>query len=82
MQAKLTLRIDEKSIIFAKMYSKETQQSISKIVESYFMGLATMTKSESLIENLPPLVRTLRGCLIGTNVTEQDYKKYLEDKYK
>jgi len=81
MQTKLTLRLNKKSIILAKSYAKKTHQSISKIVEDYFVGLATANKSTPLPSHLPPLVSTLRGCLSGTHLSKEDYKKYLEEKY-
>jgi len=44
MQTRLTLRMDEELIRFAKKYSKETGQSISSIVANYFKGLRGKAK--------------------------------------
>lgn len=55
MQKKLTLSIDEDLIKFAHHFSKETNQSISKIVEEYFLQLKTQENKNKVhprIENL------------------------------
>ncbi|KGE72124.1 DUF6364 family protein [Spirochaeta lutea] len=41
MNKKLTLNVDESIIDFAHEYSKKTHQSISNIVENYFIHLKT-----------------------------------------
>lgn len=81
MKTKLTLRLDKKIIDLAKRFSKKTKQPISKMVENYFVGLGNTDKSISLDENLPPLVKSLRGCLAGADISIEDYKKHLEKRY-
>jgi len=55
MQKKLTLSIDENLIKFAHNFSKETNQSISKMVEEYLLQLKKHNNDNSInprIENL------------------------------
>ncbi len=55
MQKKLTLSIDEELIKFAHHFSKETNQSISKMVEEYLLRLKKHNDEDSVnprIENL------------------------------
>jgi len=33
-------------------------------------------------KDMPPITRSLNGILKGCNLKEEDYKKYLEEKYK
>jgi len=79
MITKLTLRMDDKLIESAKEYSAQTGKSVSRIVADLF----EIIKNEKLekAETLPPTVRSLRGVLKGRQIDEQDYKKYLEEKF-
>ena len=78
MGTKLTLRIDERLIEKAKSYAKRRGKSVSALVADYFSLLDT---EESRKEKLPPKVASLRGILKGKEVSIEDYKKYLEEKY-
>ena len=71
MNKKLTLNIDDSIIIFAHKYSKNTHQSISSIVEKYFISLKNMTNNRNLsksteemygiLSNMPlPDIKTMR----------------------
>jgi len=79
MNTKLTLRLDRNLIEFAKEYSAKTGKPLSRIVADLF----TLIKNEKIKkkDKLPPTVSSLRGILKDANVTERDYKKYLEEKY-
>ncbi len=79
MTTKLTLRIDEKLIKAAKKYSAQKGKSVSKLVTEYFQLITNEKLKEE--ENLTPTVRSLKGILKGKELTEQDYKKHLEEKY-
>jgi hypothetical protein len=79
MTTKLTLRIDEKLIKAAKKYSAQKGKSVSKLVTEYFQLITNEKLREE--ENLTPTVRSLKGILKGKELTEQDYKKHLEEKY-
>ena len=79
---KLTLRLDRDLIRRAKVYSKATGKSISQIVADYF---ATLPDAREAVPRLTPIVASLRGVLQGMAVqgkaVEDDYYRYLEEKY-
>ncbi|MCB1034958.1 MAG: antitoxin [Acidobacteria bacterium] len=78
MNTKLTLRLDRDVIRRAKQYSQEVGKPVSRLVEDYFRAVTKPSEPE---EDLPPLVRSLRGCIEGSGVEEDDYRRYLEEKY-
>ncbi len=79
MQTKLTLRLEDELIKKAKILARQRGKSVSKLVSEYFTYITTKElKSES---DLPPVVKSLYGSLVNTDVKESDYKKYLEGKY-
>lgn len=79
MHAKLTLRIDEELIRFAKDYAAGSGKSLSQIVADYFALLVAKPGVQE--EATTPLVRSLRGALRGADVDEDDYRRYLEEKH-
>jgi hypothetical protein len=78
MQAKLTLRLDEDLITQAKRYARDTGKSLSQIVADYFRLLSAEAQRK---DSLPPVVQSLKGCLRDASVDEEDYRRYLEEKY-
>lgn len=79
MQAKLTLRLDEKLVRRAKAHAKRTNRSVSQMVAAYFALLGREPDSKRHV--LTPTVRSLLGALRGEKVIEKDYHRYLEEKY-
>ncbi len=79
MKKKLTLRMDEDAIARAKEYAKERGTSVSKLVENFFAALESEQQED--IE-LSPLVQELAGIAAGSDLSEEDYYDYLEEKYK
>jgi len=79
MQAKLTLRLDEKLIRRAKAHARRTGKSVSQIVADYFAFLGK--RSTNGDSKLTPTVRSLRGMLSGADVGIEEYHKYLEEKH-
>lgn len=79
MNTKLTLRLDEDLIASAKKYSARTGKSVSRIVADLF----EIIKNEKLKrdDDLSPTVKSLKGALKGGKLAEEDYKKYLEEKF-
>ena len=77
MKTKLTLRLDKDIIKKAKLYSKNRGESVSSLVEKFFNSLDENIEEESL----PPITKKLKGLLKGAKVSEEDYKKFLEEKY-
>ena len=80
MNTKLTLRLDERLIRNAKRYSTKSGKSVSKLVADYFALIDT--EEDIPGTEITPRVRSLIGSLKGANVTEEDYRRHLEDKYK
>ena len=78
MNTKLTLRLDDHLIASAKEYSAQTGKSVSRIVADFFV----IIKNEKLKENnsITPTVQSLKGILKNTNVSNSNYKNYLEDR--
>ncbi len=80
MHTKLTLRIDEEIIRKAKQYSKRSGRSLSSLVSDYLRLLTDAEATKAKEEELTPRVRSLLGALKGSNVFEDDYKRYLEER--
>jgi hypothetical protein len=80
MQSKLTLRMDEHLIESAKAYSAQSGKSISRIVADLF---TLMQHQQQKGEQVPltPTVTSLKGILKGQQVSERDYRHYLEEKF-
>ena len=79
MNTKLTLRLEDHLIESAKEYSAKTGKSVSKIVSDFFV----IIKNEKLKKTyqITPTVQSLKGILKDSSISEDDYKKYLEEKY-
>jgi len=79
MQTKLTLRLNEKLIRWAKAYAKRSGKSVSQMVADYFVLLGPNIKNRST--TLTPIVKALKGVLKDSDVDSDDYKRHLEEKY-
>lgn len=81
MDSKLTLKLNSKIIEEAKIYAKETNTSLSKLIENY---LAAITAKDSQKRKVNPIVKSLTGII--TLDDKKDYRKayanYLTEKYK
>lgn len=76
MTTKLTLTIDNKIIIKAKMYAAHQKRSLSDLVENYLKSL--VHPEESAIQGeLTPAVRSLMGSFKAP--ADFDYKKILRE---
>ena len=80
MQTKLTLRLEDQLIDQAKSYAAQAGKSVSQLVAEYF-SLLTSPKPAA---NPPsaPVTTSLRGLLRESAVDENDYKKYLDGKFR
>ena len=81
MQTKLTLRLNAELIKKAKIYARQKNTSVSKLVEKYFAVLGKTTPSLPE-QDLPPVTRSLWGLLEGISVEEHEYQDYLEEKHR
>ncbi len=79
MQTKLTLRLEQELVVRVKEYAQRRGKSVSQIVADFFWML---DQPDSEIEALPPITQSLKGALRGAEVDEQDYRRYLEEKYR
>ena len=80
MQTKLTLRLDRELIRRAKSHSRRSGKSVSALVADFFSLLEEQQPRAD--ETLTPRVRSLLGILEGRKVSEKDYRRHLEDKYR
>lgn len=72
MQTKLTLRLDQDLVEAAKSFARDHGKSLSQIVADYFAHLVIPIEPE---QELPPIVRSLKGCLQGTDLDKADYRR-------
>ncbi len=81
MDRKLTLSLNSSVIENAKIYAKNNNISLSKLIESY---LAALTKSDENTTELTPLVKNLSGVIeLDAHFDEKGaYADYLTKKYK
>lgn len=79
MNTKLTLRLDDELIKSAKTQANVLGKSVSQMVADYFYLLDKKAVKKPV--QLTPIVKSLKGSLKNTDIDENDYKSYLEDKY-
>ncbi|CAN5484131.1 hypothetical protein BH23BAC3_BH23BAC3_05730 [soil metagenome] len=79
MKSKLTLRLDESLIKLAKKRARKKGTSVSQMVADYFSILESNQPSET--QKLPPITASLTGILKTKDAEEEEYKRYLEEKY-
>ena len=78
MNTKLTLRIDENIVRKAKIEAKRRGKSVSRMVAEFIESIGLERTSE---KDLPPTTASLVGILKGREISEEDYKAYLREKY-
>ena len=78
MTSKITLYSEKHLIEQIKIYAKEQNTSVSKIVNEFFINLLESSKSE---QQKSKITDRLVGRLDGANVDENSYKEYLAKKY-
>jgi len=83
MENKLTLRLNNDVIKRAKIYARNHQISLSKMLESYLDSL-TQQVDEEKKESVTPLVKSLSGVIdLPSDFNyKKEYRNYLEKKYK
>ena len=78
MNVKLTLRMDETVVRKAKVEAKCRGKSVSRMVAEFIESLSSRPIPE---KPLPPTTASLVGILKGQDVSEDDYKLHLREKY-
>lgn len=83
MSTKLTLRMERRLIQRAKRYARARGTSVSRLVAGFFALLGGKRATEGPEgDELPPVTRSLLGSLAGTELDEEDYRRYLEEKHR
>ncbi|MBI9045521.1 MAG: hypothetical protein JEZ06_13605 [Anaerolineaceae bacterium] len=77
MKKKLTLRIREELIPYAKTYAREQGTSVSKLIEDYLQFLL-INQDEQFGDT--PILRKLTG-ILPEDVSIDEFAQYLEEKY-
>jgi hypothetical protein len=78
MNTKLTLRMDETIVQKAKIEAKRRGKSVSRMVSEFIESIGLQQTSEKV---LPPTTASLVGILKGKEISEEDYKNHLREKY-
>ncbi len=76
MDTKLTVRVPRHLLENAKQYARAHQTTLTELISAYLGRIP----SEPSILDEAPVVRRLTG-LLSPEVTLEDYKKHLEEKY-
>ena len=83
MDTKLTLKLNQDSILLAKNYVAEKGISLSKLVENFFDSISLESAEMSTTPQYSPLVQELSGIIsLPTDFDEKlEYENYLRKKY-
>jgi hypothetical protein len=76
MDTKLTVRVPRHLLANAKRYAQAHQTTLTELISTYLQQIST----ESDVLNHAPIVRRLSG-LLSLDISTDDYKKHLEEKY-
>ncbi len=76
MDTKLTVRVPRHLLEKAKRYARENHTTLTELISTYLQHIS----SEQESGDQAPIVQRLTG-LLSTNVSEDDYKKHLEEKF-
>lgn len=81
MNTKLTLKLDSETIEMAKSYARESNISLSKLIENY---LKALVKEKTAGRQVDPIVESLTGVISLDDKKDykESYRKYLVEKYK
>ena len=84
MDTKLTLKLNQESILLAKNYVAEKGISLSKLVENFFDSISLDSEpSSEKNQTYSPLVQELAGIISLKEDYDykSDYENYLKEKY-
>jgi hypothetical protein len=80
LTTKLTLRLDDQLIRKAKRHAGRSGKSVSRLVADFFAVIDAEEATPGV--ELSPRVRSLVGAFRGSPGTEEDHRRYLEEKYR
>jgi hypothetical protein len=75
-ETKLTIRLPRKLLENAKRYARQQNTTLTQMINEYLYHIPTPIDA---LENAP-IIRKLSGTL-SKNVSVEDYKNHLEEKY-
>jgi len=78
MDSKLTLKLDNSVIEQAKIYARNKNISLSRLIENY---LKAVTLKKEKTSEISPLVESLTGVIEIQGNLIKDYSNYLSEKY-
>ncbi len=80
MDTKLTLKLDSSIIEEAKLYAKENNISLSKLIENYLSAVTSISSNDRKVN---PIIKSLTGVieLDENRDYKKSYTKYLNKKY-
>ena len=78
MHTKLTLNIEKGTIEQAKLYAKQQNLSLSKLIEAYLQSLTLENTKEKAVS---PVVAALTGIIPNDNDEKDAYRQYQEKKH-
>lgn len=73
---KMTVRVSKETLQRAKQYAHENDTTLTRLITAYLEQLST---NQDPLKDAP-IVRRLLGSL-SQDVSQQDYYRYLEEKY-
>ncbi len=76
----LTLQLDDILVQHVQHYAQQQGKSLSQLVAEYLVRLDSEQTQQH--QQFPPITQSLLGVLRGVSVDEQEYKTYLEEKYR
>ena len=76
MDTKLTVRVPRHLLANAKRYARAHKTTLTELISAYLQHIP----SEIEVLNDAPVVRRLTG-LLSADVSVDDYKKHLDEKY-
>ena len=74
-ETKLTVRVPRDLLENIKRYAAQNNTTLTNLIEAYLRRIPAQPPLENA-----PIVRRLSGTL-SSNVTVQDYKEHIEEKY-
>ncbi len=78
MYTKLTLNIEKDTVAKAKVYAKQQNQSLSKLIEAYLKSLA---QEHASLGEISPLVSQLTGLIPAHFDEKEAYQNYQAQKH-
>ena len=81
MDTKLTLKLNQESILLAKNYVAEKGISLSKLVENFFDSISLESAEISTTSQYSALVQELSGIIPADFDEKLEYESYLRKKY-